>query len=54
MQTHIFPDPDPASTSRSRSFGASAIEWTEATWNPTTGCDRVSKGCGGWRAAGRG
>src|SRR4051812_35877698 len=23
----------------------SAIEWTEATWNPTTGCDRVSKGC---------
>jgi protein gp37 len=23
----------------------SAIEWTEATWNPTTGCDRVSEGC---------
>jgi protein gp37 len=23
----------------------SAIEWTEATWNPTTGCDKVSKGC---------
>lgn len=23
----------------------SAIEWTEATWNPTTGCDRVSMGC---------
>ena len=23
----------------------SAIEWTEATWNPTTGCDRVSRGC---------
>lgn len=23
----------------------SAIEWTEATWNPTTGCDRVSAGC---------
>lgn len=21
------------------------IEWTEATWNPTTGCDRVSVGC---------
>ncbi|MFD8654144.1 DUF5131 family protein [Streptomyces mirabilis] len=38
----------------SRSFGASAIEWTEAAWNPTTGCDRVSKGCGGRRAAGRG
>ncbi len=22
-----------------------AIEWTEATWNPVTGCDRVSEGC---------
>lgn len=21
------------------------IEWTDATWNPTTGCDRVSSGC---------
>lgn len=21
------------------------IEWTETTWNPTTGCDRVSHGC---------
>ena len=21
------------------------IEWTQATWNPTTGCDRVSAGC---------
>ncbi|MDV9168732.1 phage Gp37/Gp68 family protein [Streptomyces sp. W16] len=21
------------------------IEWTEKTWNPTTGCDRVSPGC---------
>ena len=25
--------------------GPSAIEWTDATWNPTTGCDRVSPGC---------
>lgn len=24
---------------------SSAIEWTEATWNPTTGCDRTSPGC---------
>jgi len=24
---------------------ASRIEWTEATWNPVTGCDRVSAGC---------
>ena len=23
----------------------SRIEWTEATWNPTTGCDRLSPGC---------
>jgi hypothetical protein len=23
----------------------SAIEWTQATWNPTTGCDRLSAGC---------
>jgi protein gp37 len=23
----------------------SAIEWTQATWNPTTGCDRISTGC---------
>jgi protein gp37 len=23
----------------------SAIEWTDTTWNPTTGCDRISAGC---------
>jgi len=23
----------------------SVIEWTQATWNPTTGCDKVSTGC---------
>lgn len=23
----------------------SSIEWTEMTWNPTTGCDKISKGC---------
>jgi protein gp37 len=23
----------------------SAIEWTQATWNPVTGCDKVSPGC---------
>ena len=22
-----------------------SIEWTEMTWNPVTGCDRVSPGC---------
>lgn len=24
---------------------ASRIEWTEVTWNPVTGCDRVAAGC---------
>ena len=23
----------------------SSIEWTEMTWNPTTGCDKISQGC---------
>lgn len=23
----------------------SSIEWTEATWNPTTGCTKISTGC---------
>jgi protein gp37 len=23
----------------------STIEWTNATWNPTTGCDKISPGC---------
>jgi protein gp37 len=26
-------------------MAASSIEWTELTWNPTTGCDKVSAGC---------
>jgi protein gp37 len=26
-------------------MAASTIEWTEATWNPTTGCSKVSQGC---------
>lgn len=24
---------------------STGIEWTDETWNPTTGCDRVSSGC---------
>lgn len=24
---------------------SSSIEWTETTWNPVTGCDRVAAGC---------
>jgi protein gp37 len=23
----------------------STIEWTQTTWNPTTGCDKISQGC---------
>lgn len=26
-------------------MSTSAIEWTDTTWNPTTGCTRVSAGC---------
>src|SRR6266568_7195209 len=29
---------------------ATKIEWTEITWNPTTGCDRISPGCDNWYA----
>ena len=28
-----------------RPMAASSIEWTELTWNPTTGCDKISAGC---------
>jgi protein gp37 len=26
-------------------MGASKIEWTESTWNPVTGCTKISSGC---------
>lgn len=26
-------------------MATSSIEWTELTWNPTTGCDKTSAGC---------
>ncbi|MDQ3934692.1 MAG: phage Gp37/Gp68 family protein [Actinomycetota bacterium] len=26
-------------------MSTTSIEWTDATWNPVTGCDRVSPGC---------
>ncbi|MEU4395241.1 phage Gp37/Gp68 family protein [Kribbella sp. NPDC023855] len=26
-------------------MAATGIEWTETTWNPVTGCDRVAAGC---------
>jgi len=25
--------------------GKSSIEWTESTWNPLTGCTKISPGC---------
>jgi protein gp37 len=24
---------------------ATTIEWTDATWNPVTGCTKISNGC---------
>ena len=30
---------------RSGMADRSTIEWTEATWNPVTGCSKVSPGC---------
>ncbi|MCB4802801.1 phage Gp37/Gp68 family protein [Methylorubrum populi] len=30
---------------------SSAIEWTEATWNPVTGCTKISSGCDNCYAA---
>src|SRR5260370_1731387 len=29
----------------------SAIEWTDATWNPVTGCTKISAGCDNCYAA---
>lgn len=26
-------------------MSTTAIEWTESTWNPVTGCSKVSPGC---------
>jgi len=26
-------------------MASTSIEWTEMTWNPTTGCDKISAGC---------
>ena len=32
-------------------MATSSIEWTELTWKPTTGCDKVSAGCKYWPLA---
>ena len=26
-------------------MGQTSIEWTESTWNPLTGCTKISPGC---------
>ena len=31
--------------------GKSAIEWTDATWNPVTGCTKITRGCDNCYAA---
>jgi len=33
------------STKELTRMAKSSIEWTEATWNPTTRCDKISPGC---------
>jgi protein gp37 len=36
---------NPIPESRGRMMRQSRIEWTEATWNPVTGCTKISAGC---------
>src|SRR5215207_9133574 len=38
-------DPEGAESGRFAMSDKSQIEWTEATWNPVTGCTQVSPGC---------
>ena len=41
-----WPVPDgPYGWEEEHMAATSNIEWTEATWNPVTGCDKVSPGC---------
>jgi protein gp37 len=42
----VHPEPNPKLSRRQGPMGQkSKIEWTDATWNPTTGCTKVSEGC---------
>jgi protein gp37 len=42
---HLFGSDKRLELGRCRMAGLSRIEWTEATWNPVTGCHKVSPGC---------
>ncbi len=46
LRDHADREHDERSEGGSETMGDhSAIEWTGATWNPTTGCDKTSPGC---------
>lgn len=36
---------NPPKPSRQKQMANSKIEWTESTWNPVTGCTKISSGC---------
>ena len=41
----MFATGQPQQTAKHERVQLSPIEWTEATWNPVTGCRKVSPGC---------
>ena len=43
--TNVNLTPNPGILQGERATIPSAIEWTDETWNPVTGCTRVSPGC---------
>jgi protein gp37 len=45
IDSYMNPKEKIESSNSYRVMAHSHIEWTEQTWNPTTGCDKVSPGC---------